>query len=86
MATSYVAGYVAYLLTLDSSLTPAIVDSVIKAQSLKNILSGIRKFTDGSTFISVTRNSSFLHSGWNYQRFAQQRSLKIVLHSGLLKN
>jgi len=70
MATPHVAGYAAYLLTMDSSLTPACIDSTIKSQSLKGVLSGIREFINGSTFISVTRNSSFLHSGRNHQRFA----------------
>lgn len=44
MAASHVAGYAAYLLTLDSALTPATVLSTIKSQALKNTLTGIRKF------------------------------------------
>ena len=59
MATPHVAGYAAYLLTLDSSLTPAAVDSTIKSNSLKNVLSGIRTFSNFSATISVTRDSSF---------------------------
>ena len=47
MATPHVSGYVAYLLTLDSSLTPDTVASTIKSQSLKNVLSGIRRFING---------------------------------------
>jgi len=46
MATPHVAGYAALLLTLDSSLTPATVDSTIKSKALKNVLSDIRKFTN----------------------------------------
>jgi len=46
MATPHVAGYAAYLLTLDSSLTPAAIDSTIKSKSLKGILTNIRKFTN----------------------------------------
>lgn len=57
MATPHVSGYAAYLLTLDSSLTPAAVGSTIKSQSLKNALSGIRKFINLSTSTSVTGNS-----------------------------
>jgi len=44
MAASHVAGYAAYLLTLDSALTPATVLATIKSQALKNTLTGIRKF------------------------------------------
>ena len=53
MATPHVAGYAAYLLTLDSSLTPAAIDSTIKSKALKNVLSDIREF-DFSTTISIT--------------------------------
>ena len=55
MATPHVSGYAACLLTLDSSLTPATIDSTIKLNSLKNVLSGIRKFSNFSTNISATR-------------------------------
>ena len=55
MAAPHVSGYAAYLLTLDSSLTPATIDSTIKLNSLKNVLSGIRKFSNFSTNISATR-------------------------------
>jgi len=44
MATPHVSGYVAYLLGLDSSLTPATIQSVIRLRSLKNVLTGIRKY------------------------------------------
>jgi len=60
MATPHVAGYVAYLLTLDSSLTPAAVDSTIKSKALKNVLSDIRKFTSYLTTTTVARYSLFL--------------------------
>lgn len=46
MATPHVAGFVAYLLTLDSSLTPAAIDSTVKSKALKNVLSDIREFAD----------------------------------------
>ena len=59
MAAPHVAGYAAYLLTLDSSLTPAAVDSTIKSNSLKNVLDNIRKFSNFSIAISVTRDSPF---------------------------
>jgi len=82
MATLHVAGYVASLLTIDSSLTPAAVDSTIKSRSLKDALSEIRGLTNGSTFINVIQNPSFLHSGRDHQWFAIRRSLKIDLFSG----
>lgn len=87
MATAHVAGYISYLLGFDSTLsprtfTPSLLDLTIKAQSLGDVLSGIRKFTNGSMFISVTRNSPFLHSGRNHRRFAPQRFLTTVLLSG----
>ena len=44
MATPHVAGLAAYLLTLDSSLTAAAVDSTIKSRALNNVISGIREF------------------------------------------
>ena len=44
MATPHVAGYAAYLLGLDSSLTPASVDSTIKSKALTSVLTGIRKY------------------------------------------
>jgi len=63
MAAPYVAGYAAYLLTLDSSLTPATVASTIESQSLKNVLSGIRKFIDGPTFITLNSLSISIAAG-----------------------
>ena len=57
LATPYVAGYAAYLLTLDSSLTPAAVDSTIKSKALKNVLGDVRKSTNFSTTIGVIRDS-----------------------------
>ena len=60
MATPHVSGYVAVLLTLDSSLTPAAVDATIKSGSLKNVLSDIRKFSIFLISVSVTRDSPFL--------------------------
>ena len=44
MATPHVAGFAAYLLGLDSSLTPASVDSTIKSNALAGVLTGIRKY------------------------------------------
>lgn len=60
MATPHVAGYAAYLLTLDSTLTPAAVQATIKSRSLKNVLSGIRKFIDPSALIEITQVSLYL--------------------------
>lgn len=59
MATPHVSGYVAYLLTLDSSLTPAAIDSTIKSKALKGVLSDIRE-SNFSTTTGVTRDSLFL--------------------------
>ena len=44
MATPHVAGLVAYLLGLDSSLSPANVDTTIKSQALDNVLTGVREY------------------------------------------
>ena len=44
MATPHVAGFAAYLLGLDSSLTPASVDSTIKSNALTGVLTSIRKY------------------------------------------
>ena len=60
MATPHVAGLAAYLLTLDSSLTPSSVSTTIISQSLVNVLSGIRKFINRSTSAKSTRDSLFL--------------------------
>ena len=57
MATPHVAGYAAYLLTLDSSLTPDTVDSTIKSGSLNGVLSSVRKSANFSTIVSATRDS-----------------------------
>jgi len=62
MATPHVAGFVAYLLTLDSTLTPATVDSTIKSTSLKDVLTNIRKSANFSKSIGVARDSLFLSS------------------------
>jgi len=43
MATPHVSGYAAYLLGLDSSLTPSSVTSTIKSKALTGVLTGIRK-------------------------------------------
>jgi cerevisin len=45
MATPHVSGLVAYLLGLDSSLSPAEVDTTIKSRGLKNVLSGVPQGT-----------------------------------------
>ena len=44
MATPHVAGFAAYLLGLDSSLTPAQIAAIIDEKSLKNVLSNVREF------------------------------------------
>jgi len=41
MATPHVAGFAAYLLGIDSSLTPAQVAKLIDTKSLKNVLTGV---------------------------------------------
>ena len=43
MATPHVAGFAAYLLGLDSSLTPAKIAEIIKEKARDGILSGVRK-------------------------------------------
>lgn len=60
MAAPHVSGYAAYLLTLDSSLTPAGVEATIKSKALKGVLTGVRKFTTFSIATTVTRDSLFL--------------------------
>jgi len=76
MAAPHVAGYVAYLLTLDSSLTPAAVDSTIKLKALKNALTDIRKFAGLWGYMILTAP---LNSCRNNQRSALQRPLKRIL-------
>ena len=44
MATPHVAGFAAYLLGLDSSLTPAKIAEIIKEKARDGILSGVREF------------------------------------------
>ena len=44
VATSHVAGFAAYLLSLDSTLTPAQIAKIIDEKSLKGVLGGVRKF------------------------------------------
>jgi len=44
MATPHVAGFSAYLLGLDSSLTPSSIASTINLKALNGVLSGIRKY------------------------------------------
>jgi subtilisin family serine protease len=56
MAAPHVAGYAAYLLTLDSSLTPDAVRSTINSNALTNVLSGIRKLISPPASTSPTRN------------------------------
>jgi len=43
MATPHVAGFAAYLLGIDSTLTPDKIRDSINIKSLKNVLSGIRE-------------------------------------------
>jgi len=43
MATPHVAGYAAYLLGLDSSLSPTEIASCIDGKALNGMLSGIRE-------------------------------------------
>ena len=53
MATSYVAGFAAYLLSLDSTLTPAQIAKITDEKSLKNVLGGVREtfFSSCTCFI-----------------------------------
>jgi cerevisin len=44
MSTPHVAGLVAYLLGLDSTLSPAEVETTIKARALTNVLTGVREY------------------------------------------
>jgi len=43
MATPHVAGFAAYLLGIDSTLTPAQIAKIIGDKSLKNVLGGVRE-------------------------------------------
>ena len=74
MATPHVAGYAAYLLGLDSSLTPASVDSTMKSNALTDILTDIRKYCIlcvGTTLLKIL--SSLRHR----QPPPQQRTLNV---------
>ena len=75
MAAPHVAGYAAYLLTLDSSLTPETVDSTIKSNALKDVLSQVRKSDNFSRTISYTRSSLFLS--------IDEATANVLLHNGL---
>jgi len=44
MATPHVAGFAAYLLGFDSTLTPAQIAAIIDEKSLKDVISGIREY------------------------------------------
>ena len=44
MATPHVAGLVAYLLGLDSSLSPAEVENTIKSKAISDAISGVREY------------------------------------------
>ena len=44
MATPHVAGFVAYLLGSDSTLTPAQIAEIIKERSLEDVLGGVREY------------------------------------------
>ena len=73
MATPHVAGYAAYLLGLDSSLTPASVDTAIKSKALNGVLTGIRKHCVHCAGTALlTTFSSLRHR----QPPPQQRSLR----------
>ena len=45
MATPHVAGFAAYLLGINSTLTPAHVAMIIDSKSLRNVLGGVREFS-----------------------------------------
>jgi len=74
MATPHVAGFAAYLLGLDSSLTPASIDSTIKSNALTGVLSGIRKY--GILCVGTTLSTTFA-SIRHHQQPPQQRPLNI---------
>ena len=44
MACPHVAGFAAYLLGLDSSLTPAKIAAIINDKALDGVISGVREF------------------------------------------
>lgn len=54
MATPHVAGYAAYLLGLDSSLSPDNVASVIDFTALYGVLKQIREFFSPNTIYSIS--------------------------------
>ena len=51
MATPHVSGFAAYLLGIDSTLTPDQVRNSINTKSLKNVLSGIRELFRSMLYI-----------------------------------
>jgi len=44
MSTPHVAGLVAYILGLDSSLSPTEVETTLKNRALKDVISGVREY------------------------------------------
>ena len=74
MAAPHVAGFVAYLLGLDSSLTLASVRSTMKSHALNNVLSGIRKYLN---FWVETTLLTIIDSRWHHKPSPQQSYLNV---------
>ena len=56
MAAPHVAGFAAYLLGLDSSLTPSSVDFTIKSHALNGVLTDVREYRlprVGTTLLTI---------------------------------
>jgi len=74
MATPHVAGFAAYLLGLDSSLTPASVDSTMKSKALTGVLTGIRKHWVLCVRAELLTTFSSI---WHHQQPPQQWPLNV---------
>ena len=74
MASCFVAGYAAYILAINPSMTPKDVSYVIRENSLKGFVAGVGKFINIPTFISVTKPTISLNSTCT-KLFTQQSSL-----------
>ena len=92
MASAHVAGCVAYLLGLDSTLTPEQVSFTLLYQSHKGILTNLRKFTD-LPHLSISHETDhppnsfriyqFLALQWELEMPCFWRSLDDGLRRGL---
>jgi len=59
LAAAFVTGFIAFLLSMDSTLTPTIICNSIDAMSMYDVISGIPRGTTG-LFMNILPS---LHSG-----------------------